>query len=141
MTAAKSQQSESCVVGDKKCLMRLQYKGQTQGNNVELQLYFATVLLNSLKSVIIGTWYIVYNNNCRHITVTRKRDGVQITSVCEAGWTISGFAPRDTEKWLCPFSVLTSVHNTNQGVNMRENTHVQVMFELFIRTTEAVCPL
>ena len=76
MTAAKSQQNESCVVEDKKCLMRLQYKGQTQGNNVELQLYFATVLLNSLKSVIIGTWYIVYNNNCRHITVTRKRDSV-----------------------------------------------------------------
>lgn len=48
----------------------------TGSNNVELQLYFATVLLNSLKSVIIGTWYIVYNNNCRHITVTRKRDSV-----------------------------------------------------------------
>ena len=48
----------------------------TGSNNVELQLYFVTVLLNSLKSVIIGTWYIVYNNNCRHITVTRKRDSV-----------------------------------------------------------------
>ena len=60
MTAAKSQQSKSCVVGDKKRLMKLQYKGQTQGrrmdlsngNNVE-QYYFATVLLNSLKSVIV----------------------------------------------------------------------------------------
>ena len=47
MTAAKSQQSESCVVEDKKCLMRLQYKGQTEGNNVELQLYFATIHLMS----------------------------------------------------------------------------------------------
>lgn len=37
--------------------------------------YFATVLLNSLKSVIIGTWYIVYNN-CRHNCDKEKRQCV-----------------------------------------------------------------
>ena len=42
MTAAKSQQSESCVVEDKKCLMRLQYKGQTQG---ETMLNYGCILL------------------------------------------------------------------------------------------------
>ena len=59
MTAAKSQQSESCVVGDKKCLMRLQYKGQTQENNVELQLYFATVF-NIKLFEIFHYWNMVH---------------------------------------------------------------------------------
>ena len=78
MTAAKSQQSESCVVGDKKMFDQALVQGSNTGKKDGLikrkqcRTYFATVLLNSLKSVIIGTWYIVYNN-CRHMTVTRKK--------------------------------------------------------------------